>query len=585
MNKSVSLKNLEKYFKYILNRINTLYGSEYIDLINKRLHSLNDLEYIELEDNVFANFKTEYIDNNFIKIIQINNKFFSSDLKNIESLSFESLIHELLHLASFKESGGVGFKDSYVKCFALNEGMTQMIADDLCGYSESKYLRSYNELKLISKIIRTTFGNDVILESYLVDSYILRNKISSLTNDKTYYIKLNEELNNLLYLEHTEDNDEIYIKKLSIILDDIIINIIIPYLKKLDDNEKEKYIYNLLKELKGDNKIKSIFKNKLSKYYNVDDIKYDEIKQNIESKKINFKNQVNEYVKLVKYDEDILSSYYVQRDGKIFSLDKKVEITIPSICNSIYIKLYENENKDDNIINNLINEFLSNKKNIKIKGSDILERRKLFCKLVSVLKSMGYILANDYSELNESDIIKEPILVDYKNLTLNDMRKIHDNFIVSKNYKDGINNVFYKNGIAVVDGDLKKLILFVQNWYMSLGKVKVKNGKVTEVLVDAFSEENKDIFEDIKTSLLYVFENTADLNINEIKNNCRLMESKKIIDKLLLTPENYERIYDYLLTISLPSVYATRRSKSYIENFDTYNDTIMKEAKEIAIKK
>ena len=72
MNKSVSLKNLEKYFKYILNRINTLYGSEYIDLINKRLHSLNDLEYIELEDNVFANFKTEYIDNNFIKIIQIN---------------------------------------------------------------------------------------------------------------------------------------------------------------------------------------------------------------------------------------------------------------------------------------------------------------------------------------------------------------------------------------------------------------------------------------------------------------------------------------------------------------------------------
>ena len=562
MIKELSLNILKPYINKISQRCSFLYGIDTKLLVDR----MNKIKEIKI-DNLPNYVAMQVSFNNPESLIIINSSSCRVDSKGnllsfvTSATEFEerSLIHELLHVAAKGSvSSGLIDKSSSVDYTGLNEGITEMLTDDICGYTESKYMRSYNEMKIFAKILRVTFGNDIICESYFKNNKLLKEKFFELTKDKEYYNDFNIKLSALNIIIAKEYNSadksvlkDIYSRKVNYLLNDLIINIVIPYIKKLNPNEKNKYINNLFLNLSGDEAFSFQVKNMLLKYINISDNELDLEKKKLvkKSEEINTTSFIYEEYKEI--GNDYLKKLFVSRDGKIYLLGKiNSAVTSTILSSMIYKDLYYSSNPElsSYIFKLLIQIDVDNY--INIPGNDILERRKLFCAIKWELNNCGFCLANDYRELDNTDTIKNPIILPNKvsKLGFSDMKILIENFYVSNNESDKNETrvvKFRSNGFIVEDEYIKKIVLFAYDWFLSCTNKEIDDEEISDI--ESIDDKTlEDVYLDVINALKRTFYYTNNLNIEDIQSKCEKEKSKQIILKLLNNPTRCEWVHEFL---------------------------------------
>lgn len=157
----------------------------------------------------------------------------------------------------------------------LNEGLTQMIAEEILGYSvidveEYKYQNSKN----ISKILYITFGEEIILDSYFNHSYKLEIACNDLANDKEFYMELNNNLSDMYKIEKNlqEEDIPLYDDIKELVFKKICAQIILNNLELIQKNDQIKYLYEVLEAVKNDKTYKQQVSDIINDYKENEDV-------------------------------------------------------------------------------------------------------------------------------------------------------------------------------------------------------------------------------------------------------------------------------------------------------------------------
>ncbi len=267
MNKKLPLDILESKIDKISQRCSCLYGIDTKILVDR----MNRVKELAVVDNLSKNqiMQTFFGYNNDQEVAKILINFRRCRFYNKKLISFlvnetkseeQALIHELLHVASKGQvtNGllGIGQKSKYT---ALNEGVTQMFANDICEFNS----KSYEELVLFAKVLRNTFGNKIMCDAYFIDSNILRKKFYETTKNFNYYDTFNKNLTELYdFVNQYRDKDvfiRLYYSKINSLLKNLLANIVVPNMSLLSEEEKNIFIENLLLDTNNNETIKSFF--------------------------------------------------------------------------------------------------------------------------------------------------------------------------------------------------------------------------------------------------------------------------------------------------------------------------------------
>ncbi len=560
MNETVNKNILNPYIEALLKRCSFLYGITYIDELRTRLSEINNLIIRDkMEKNVSMLFSKSK------KEIHINKRFIARDRFGNYLITYDkasdyfkhSLFHELLHAASNRHNAsGIISKGDEAYNTSLNEGITQMIADDLCGYYENKFLGSYNIEKIIALILRESLSNDIMLESYFHDEKILEYKVNNLAKSLQYYKFLN-----LALTSYCNSIDNTKKDRLDYLLKSITLNIILPTYYSLDQKKREKYLAKLLYSISGDEVVKNKIKDYISKYIN-----YSDSQKKDEVRLINSKLLELESISDVMDNIEInLNKILVLNDGSIFILDdKRIEITSRKDKEKIYTKLFELNGYKKYLTDNVVKQYVDcvlKGKTLKIKQDSILKKRILFCGIKECLYNNGYYILNDFEELDKTDTIKLKYI--NRKVEYEDYKKICENFSICKNvdgnHKYSYSIIYDSTKNEVEDETIKKIAFYANNWLLSVQN----NGK--DGINEAFSLKNKKVFFEVFNKLRYVIENLDHFNIKLIE---LLFRDKKLIRKLLKTPLQTEWVYDYVSQMSDKGPIKEKKAVSYVESIN-----------------
>lgn len=579
---------LDKYKKMISDRYSLLFGQNYLNIINNHLNNVNNVFVVDtMNKRVRMSFVLD------TKDIHINSEYFEFDNNNNPITFFKKedlnqvhcLIHELLHASSDKKeyNGVVSSKNS--SNVGINEGITQMYADDICGYVQNKYLKSYNELKIVAKVLRRTLGNDVIAKSYFSDSDELKKCVNMLSKDNNYCDKLLNSLTaiNKIYCNGVNEIDkrkvffDIIEKKYEIVLRDLIINIIIPYMIKLNNDEKKEYIKNLMLDIQDDDRIKRNFKSILKDYIDKSDLELGEEKNKLklENEKL---TKENYYMSVLSDENKSKNVYYVKENGDVCIANSSFTLASTLESSIVYSKLFDEYYNYDDKFYDMIIQKIEERKSINIKYKDIKTRRIVLCGIQKHLNERGYKLLNDYRELDNHYKIENPLLIkkginpqmfDY-------LKKINDKY-EAKLDKYNIIVIDKETGLKVEDEYIKS--------YAKLSDLWVKIFKTNDLKV-VFSEYNKNYFRKCMRIIDDCFQSRNDLNVKYILSKCDDEFSKKIIMGLFYNPTRVEIIYDFLFNVAhVSKITQEKKAKSILEISDKdYNEKLAVHDSEVILK-
>ena len=171
-----------------------------------------------------------------------------------EEKLFLVLTHELLH-ASTKSISHIGIVSRYdYASRALNEGITDMLAEDVIDFDHKKSDSIYYDITIFSRIIRLCVGEKIINSAYFkynVDS--LEKACNNLAHDSNYFQELKEILNDLLiFLKNhnnpTKEDFELYYEKVMNCYINMLNNLVIPKFRSIYfEKNKKAFIMSFLK--------------------------------------------------------------------------------------------------------------------------------------------------------------------------------------------------------------------------------------------------------------------------------------------------------------------------------------------------
>ena len=492
-----------------------------------------------------------------------------------------TLIHELLHACSNNDGVcGIPYTADALTT-GLNEGITQMLADDICGYVENKFLESYNDLKIAAKIIRTTYGNDVICDGYFKNSRIIIDKLNRGARDNNYYDRLNAKLSELnTIFTQLLDSDKLYQaefyyyeKKLLHVYKDMIVNIVIPKLHSLSKSEKEKYLTSLMLDIGADSKIKNQIKTLLANFIYLNDETIDFIKFELKNEIKNLKGE-SEFISLMKESGLHKNKIYVSNNGTVKLLGSpNVLISSPLECKLIYNKIFEYTYPNFSVyeMNDYVKNLLDGKL-FNINRNSVLDRRVIYCGIQKRLLDYGYNMLNDYTEFNCSTSIK-PLIIprNMADIKFSDLKKIYNKYNVV--YKvDGEKDFNYtvvdrKKYVRTDNYITKTLAYFINIWVMAFDNAE-----------EAFSKESEGIYNTILRALKETYNNTNNFDLDYMEKLCVSLKSKKVLRSLMSSPIKIEWVYDFVSKMFGSSrVIQEFKSMSYNHRkYSNYDESVAK---------
>ena len=378
----------------------------------------------------------------------------------------------------------------------------------------------------------------------IIKAYIEENKIKNNEEDKKIQKEIIEKLA-LIYLEliekkntpqiavnilknigEFESADKIFFQENRHIFWDIIERLI-NYI-----NNKELFIEQYSKSVKGSKVVQSIIESLTSYFYSKEDIEILNSKSTIN----NNINSVLEIIKKLFKSTDIMEKTLISIDPyNVIKTEKdifKLIETIGSYCNNL--------NDVKNIINYLLKIINYNKEDlhsIAISGQS--------------MKSIGILMYNNIKVLNEID--EESI----KNIVLECKDKINI-FYEIKNNKELLNNLA-KHNIKKKDKFVwENMIICFNDYILKASIYKIKDEKIWNEIIDCLGKIYQDIKKDnINNNIININNNEAnnkDSNNNDTNNN---NENNNDIDEkneLIKSNKNIKKnIINFIINILLPN--------------------------------
>ncbi len=435
------------------------------------------------------------IDEQFCQIDENGKVSFKSDKEEIIKAQ---LIHELMHSASRKDglSGirkkevvreeidksnsvkeietffekGKGF--GIIKQKGLDEGITQMMAENIVGYTISPNIDSYKDLKKYAKILESTFEEKIMFNSYFFKTGELKNVCTELSKDNKFWENFNQILDNDFEMvrksrdKNSTEHDRQIAKWISDTMQSHIIkyftaSIIIPKLKQCTKVEQEEYLQKIFYCVKDDEWFKESIFEQIKKLNSKDEQDLENEKNDAFSTIKGYTGLTKGYIKCLKSekfanalidvredkvclspDREVNKKYIISKDTpleekllaiKIHQLRKQ---KIYDDKKNLYPSLSENglleETKaelDDVEKRIIINNFNSKRITFK-KEQNLMYRKMLLAEIKILLGYNGFEVLNKLSECENADSIDLVI----KKVSRGETIKSEDIFEMIKKY-------------------------------------------------------------------------------------------------------------------------------------------------------
>lgn len=472
------------------------------------------------------------IDKQFVLFDKNDNPIkFKPELKQlIES----QLGHELLHAAS-KNNTHAGINNSgSINNVGLNEGITQFLTEEVFGYTVSPFTDGYRDYKKIVKILNATFGYKPILRSYFYNTNDIEMKCNELSNNKEFYKELNKLMTEMFLLKkRTKENPNLitlYDTMSEIMYTEVIINIIIPKLKKLSSIEKKKYIKEIIENIGEHTKIKRYFVKELETRINMTNDELDTLKRNIRNKKNSIYENIN-FTKILKEDEnEAIKRIIVYTNGKVEYIKKPKNININNeeLLEDIYKVIYKTDKKYETMYKKIkLSNWI-----LEINEKNLLYKKVLFTHFKEQMKLSNNIILNSLKELDTKNIILLKHIKNIKKpLEYNDLKTISNKYQVIIDEKSI--KIFDKDANVLVTNDfIKKSAIFASLWFS---------------LTEKDDKENKQIYNNVMNIITKNIQKDGNLGNEELIRYAESTNNKNIIKNLIKTNLRYETVYEYIL--------------------------------------
>lgn len=509
------------------------------------------------------------------------------DLVNVE------LAHELLHSASRNNNYfGINRIDSATNRVGLNEGITQMFAEDACGVVESKYTNGYSVIKNITKIMRLCIGNDAFYNSYFKHSNDLEIECKKLTNSEEFYDEINKKLTDMYILVSCISYDfnynnmvkKIYASNMKVCIDLLIYNLILPKYNTLGVDEKKKFIQSVI-ELSNDD---MFFHN-----YLIDALKtklnMNEEEKQTEKSKTNRTSKISEvYASAVFEAESNKSHISVDNDGVISVIDKKTKkvIRLPydeKLYEYFYSIIYNNRFKNMSKTIDIEKFFSKDNKDRTFrfpKGLSLKDKKIYLSEFKRMASEKNIRVLNSIEDIDEKDYVEIESIHDV--ISFNELKTL----LINYDLKKSLNTLGYyvardrRTGKVVHDNTLLNQIKLANIWYKT--SEKLTDGEELPGIEDAFSPSKKALFLEIIKILVKNVKRTGNIDIEELllEENPKLNKAIKI---LLKDPDSYECMYEFIwgnLSTS-PLQYVKEKSYSEIVNYNYSREINEREAEAV----
>lgn len=546
MKVAINVKILKDISEFILTSIKTKYGIQLDEeFLRKNMAAVKALYVEDLPNSKLQSRPTEIaISREFIKIDNLGK--IKGIKKSYEKIVEMGLVHELLHNAS-RSMGNNGINNSTDNYRGLNEGITQMMTEDFCGNVVSPFFDAYRDFKKVAKIIKYSVGEKDILVSYFYHKDNLKKSCDKLAYDG-FYEKLNTSLTELYYLHYVFRKNplirEIYMQRVRNTYKDLLINIVIPTLKRMINQESRKsYIKSILNSVYDDAEIYRFFKETLSKYLSLDITNLE--KEKIEKEKEVLDNKALFVNILGSKTEELEKNIVIKRSGdvRIYYEEKLLDFDEIEIYEKIYSELFRmrSSNYAKKDLRRIIEKIGLDRK-ITLYESDILERRKQFSAIKTILKEeYGVYLLNNFN-----DIDNKTIKIDYikkekgKPFRYDELERILNRLDVVYNEKTNTEEIIDKKSkMKVTEREIVRAAKFAKVFQDSAKQVySTKRFSMSEIVK---------IYNKLMDTMQDEIKQTGNIGLDKLKKYTFNHEpSLMLIDELFKTERNYEIIYSYV---------------------------------------
>lgn len=584
----------ERVLKYIKQRLINYFQFDQIlmDRLNDGCQALYVENLTEVTGARMVSRKNEIaIDKQFV-IFDNDGNVIGFD-KNVSKLLESQLGHELLHSASREKKENIRYngirtyneqtKTKINKYIGLNEGITQMFTEDAFGYVVSPFSDRYKDFKKIAKIMRLCLGNKPFFNSYFLHNDMLKEECDKLSGND-FYIDINKALTDLYYLNKFSQGKEqsyrqlaikIYNKRIKLCFANVIINLVLPKLNLMSENEKKNFIKEILKVVSDDKEIQKEVEYLLARIIKMDKNQLEEEKAKISL----FEASQIEKFDLINLMETEDPTFYLTNLGEIFYMKDNTFIPIKDdtlLCEYIYASLFDSYFRRKIDVDAYIKQIKETKKIVFPDNYNEKFKRILFSKVKQqALEEHGIILLNCYLEC-----INNELKIDYvnKNISFSNLKTLLNRYELRINGKLGnyivIDKITQKQ---IYDKNIINGVRFAYLW-LNIAKRRYSNETIPGI-TDAFSNVNEQIYNQIVNYMIKMLETNGNLEYQvlykyALKNDTKMNE---ILEILFENPTVYEWVYEFISSKAPSKKIQSEKEKSMFEYDDDEFDVAVEE--------
>lgn len=573
----------EKIFKSLQEK-----GINNIDQIMQNMDKVENL-YIGTTSSAMAttlNSETNkhviFVNKNFVDYDENGNiiGFKESLIRQIESY----LGHELIHDGARRENGTTGIQNgkmtidkrygrlvkvNYDINTGLNEGLTQLIAEKIFGFSVSPNTDGYLVYKKIGEILCFTFGEENVIDAYFNNSKNIEIMCNRLSQNPTFYSDLNRllTLNNItrkvtsLY----SAGQELARKQEILAIKQIVSGIVVPKMQSQSEEEKKEYLKQVSQLFSDTPEYRDIFETTVVQYINMDEAEMETTSNKISKSDTQLKKEfyiLNEVISPEGKIFDIDVNRAIDEDGNVEQ--EQVQLT-GNLRELVLAKQFEHTQPvlTKALSPNKVAQLLS-KKNGRDKklqfmpNQTLIEKQECFAYLKSQARLRGIIVLNSVQEVTDVNEINISSISTGKRLQISDLHKLLEVFsientdegqvIKNRNTEEIVNDVF-----------LARTIRFANLWH-NVVKSHVASKTIGGSLEEAFNNDLGDIYEQIKQVFQNHIQDEAELDLMNLyeefekKNDDRL---SNIAYELFASKENYLIVYAHFRSMMSKAITET----------------------------
>ena len=375
---------------------------------------------------------------------------------------FTQLIHEMCHIVSddsINNRNGIQINDGnnfYDRTnFYLNEGITQLFAEKISNINIDKISQSYNDTLNIAKLLKVFIGEDVLFNSYFLQSNILQKKYNELAGENSFET-LSSSLNEVYYIQKKfkkEDAFELRNNLIENIYSQILMGVVLPVYSSGTETDKKNYqfeIHDLFKYdvIRRDSILN--FLNSIDHNYDVQKnaTAYTKVYEEVTKESENIINEKEIKQNIEKSFDLLEKKLIIKSNGNVYYENTENEITDQKLISKIYINFYKKYSKNNDLNLNDIKTQIYKEGRLFLPSDNITLKRGYLEYIKLNLAQENIIILNSIYEVDSNDYIKIDKINsnNYEKITYQGLKKLKDRYkLVDNKIIDNVTNKTIKD--------------------------------------------------------------------------------------------------------------------------------------------